>query len=643
MRQSQRRPNPLRLRWPRWPRLRFGMRLTIGVKLAMGFMATVVLLAVSGWWAYQTVGTLNSSYGELQTRAVPLALAAQEFNGEIQTQAQLVMAFAATREDRSLLITNSRERADELLAFLQSAAGTNPEWAEYITSMTKQKQQFYQMVDRLLKDSSGLSDTMIYLQADNARALGESLGQASKSLVSVLNGHMDKARKAAETAAARAVSVLGLVVVTSMVLAVTVGVIIHRTIARPLKRVSTQLSIIARGAGDLTQQMRVTGQDELGQLAESFNQLVGSLAGLVRKIMEGSQLARDRAANMRGITSSVVQATGSVASAADQVAAGAQRQANQSTDASYVMDELSQAISQIAAGASEQAVRVQQADQLVDAMVTAMRSVADDSAVVADASRHAAETARHGGKVLDDALAAMDRMSHQVMNVSNQVLTLGSHGSRIGEIMKVITEIAEQTNLLALNAAIEAARAGEAGRGFAVVAEEVRKLAARASIATQEIGTLIHNIQDGTAQAVAAIKTGRGEVEASTRLTSDAGQALSLILEEVERTSDGVERMSRSAREVLAAGQKVSEVVTDLAGIAQENSAATEEMAAGAAQVHDMIRDTAGVAGSNSASAQSMAEAMLQVSASIDAIAGASGELADIAADLHKLVAQFKV
>lgn len=621
-----------------------GWQISIGLKIGCGFLAAVLLLAGSGVWAYLTVGTLDARYAELQTRTVPLALAALELNAEVQKQAQLIMAIAATRDlDRSQNLKNSRQKSEALLAYLQQEASANPAWASRIQAMTEQKQRLDGKVDAVLRQAADYANTMVYLEADNARALGEVLGQQTNGLVGELRQHMEDARRSARVEVTRAVGFLGAVVLMSIVAAGGIGWLVFRAIAHPLRAVTAQLSSIAAGAGDLTRHVEVASRDELGLLAASFNRMLTTLSVMVRKVVATSLDTRDKAQHMRTVTNGVLEAIGTVAGAADQVACSAEQQASQSTDATSVMEELNQAISQIAVGAQEQARRAQQAGQLVEEMVQALSHMAEDSTMVERLSAEAADTARRSAEIVDATLAGMARMRTHVLAISDQILELGSYGSRIGEIMNVITDIVEQTNLLALNAAIEAARAGAAGRGFAVVAEEVRRLAARATASSKEIEALIRNIQKGTTQAVKAIQGGRNEVESSARLTADAGNTLAAIVAAGQRTFDGVGRISASAQQVLGAAREVSKVVGDVAAIAQQNSAATEEMAAGAAQVHESLRTASRFAAGNSASAHAMAAAVAEVRGSMATIAQGAERLAALAEDLNALVVQFKV
>jgi methyl-accepting chemotaxis protein len=145
------------------------------------------------------------------------------------------------------------------------------------------------------------------------------------------------------------------------------------------------------------------------------------------------------------------------------------------------------------------------------------------------------------------------------------------------KIINVINEIAGQTNLLALNAAIEAARAGEHGRGFAVVAGEVRRLAERTSEATKEIDQTVRAIQQGTTEAVEAMRSSMGHVQSGVDSARSAGEALTSIIHGSESVQKMVTQIAAAATEQSYSTQSVSANVAEIATIIGQTASSSQQ------------------------------------------------------------------
>ena len=227
----------------------------------------------------------------------------------------------------------------------------------------------------------------------------------------------------------------------------------------------------------------------------------------------------------------------------------------------------------------------------VSEMSGAIQSIAQNAEQAADAASQAQESVTNSSQVSERTQSSMQNLSGQIDEASNAIANLASESENIGSVLDVIRGIAEQTNLLALNAAIEAARAGEQGRGFAVVADEVRSLASRTQQSTEEINSMIMQLQEGSRNTVSAMEASQKLTAQCTEDTLSANEsmrsvvsAMSTILDmnnliasattEQESVMNGVNENAQAMQEMSQLNQSrldsVVEAVNSVDKIAQE-------------------------------------------------------------------------
>ncbi|KAB0483677.1 methyl-accepting chemotaxis sensory transducer with Cache sensor [Pseudomonas reinekei] len=331
-------------------------------------------------------------------------------------------------------------------------------------------------------------------------------------------------------------SIVGVAVVVLVLLAAA-GMLLANTILRPLNEMKANLDDIAAGEGDLTRRLNITSQDELGQLAGSFNRFVDKIHGLVRQITE--------------MTS---QLTGLVTQVSDQANRSDQameRQRHETDQVATAINQMSAAAQEVAKSAQNAAVAAQQTDEEGQA---AKRVVAGSIVKI-----HA---------LVDDIRSSGVSLDSLQKDVSSIVSVLG-----------VIRSIAEQTNLLALNAAIEAARAGEAGRGFAVVADEVRALASRTQISTQEIQGMIDRLQAGTQSAVEAMRRSSEAGDGTSAQANEAGASLDTMAQLIATINSMNAQIASAAEEQTAVAEEINRSVHQIA-VAVDNVADETQLGA---------------------------------------------------------------
>ncbi len=256
---------------------------------------------------------------------------------------------------------------------------------------------------------------------------------------------------------------------------------------------------------------------------------------------------------------------------------------------------------QLADAAEHQAQEINSATDRINEIATSINQVSRNSADSAEVARRSVQIATNGAGVVRQTIAGMDSIRDQIQETSKRIKRLGESSQEIGSIVELINDISEQTNILALNAAIQAASAGEAGRGFAVVADEVQRLAERSSNATKRIESLVQTIQADTNEAVSSMEQTTSEVVAGARLAEDAGTALG----EIEKVS------------------------SDLSGLIEGISVAAQEQSSAASNITQAMNTIQAITAQTSQGASQTAESV--------------GNLAQLASDLRRSVADFKL
>jgi methyl-accepting chemotaxis protein len=365
-------------------------------------------------------------------------------------------------------------------------------------------------------------------------------------------------------------------------------------------------------AGNLDARVRITTRDELEKVAEGFNEMMDRLAEMVghekannEQLLETEQAMQRSLTEFLSIVSSVSEGDltkrggetddtlGSVVQSVNKMLDHFSKMLTEvkqiGLSVSSSATEILAAAEQIAVGSQRQADEITNTSSAVEEMAASMNQVSRNAEASADAARRALEMAEHGDKSVRDTSEAMSRIDSAVQQTSEKMRLLGIRSSEISEIIDLINDIAAQTNLLALNAAIEAAHAGEAGLGFSVVADEIRKLAERSARATRDVGNLIKSIQTETSEALTAMEVGMKEVRGGSYLATQASNALQDISVAVRQSSELIE-------EISAASEEQARVTSNVAGAMQTISSITLETSAGAHETAQTIEGMVGLA-----------------------------------------------
>jgi methyl-accepting chemotaxis protein len=485
----------------------------------------------------------------------------------------------------------------------QHAGDTEREW----------NQKFAQpLIDKRKQVDAGNATVaelqIFYLQQDPASWITK-MNQDVDDAVKKGGDQLVAQKSKVETATTLTLVLVVIFAIVALVAGLWIGRLTAHSITEPLFKLMVVTKDISE-SGDLDQKIEIEREDEIGELAKSFNHLIGYLKEMaaVSEAIAGGDLTvaieprskRDTLMHafarmtegLRSMVKSVRDNASQVASGSNQVADASEESAKISVQASSAIDEVTSTMHEMSVNVQNmvkntqtQASSVSETSASIDQMVASIQRVADTSKVLLDISHRSREEVQNGITTMDKTTDGLSRINTAIQSSGEIISALGQRADDIGKIIEVIDDLAEQTNLLALNAAIEAARAGEHGLGFAVVADEVRKLAEKSASSTKEISELISSIQKEARKAVENMERSTGIVNEGLTLGTDLQSALKKISNVVTEVYKFAQEIGAATSEQSHGSTQIAKATTRLNEITHEINSSVEEQASGAQAV----------------------------------------------------------
>ena len=513
------------------------MRFTIKVKLAATFAVVILLSAVSMFIALENLGSLNDSFNKAMDEGVARLLLADDIQSDTldlaRDEAHNILS-SDTNEDKALVtamdaeIAGIKQKAAKLRGLTDDAGDVQ------VDKFTNAFDAYLTQHTEIVRLADANQNAQAYaLSTGQAAQVHQQMDDALAELTKMENAALDKEQVDNGNLYATSRNLLIGLLIGSALLAIVAAVWIVMGISNGLSRVRRVLDAVA--IGDLDQNIAVTSNDEIKDLVDTANGMIANLketASIADRVSGGDLTVQPKPLSdkdtlglaLKQMVERLRDVISEAASSARNLASGSQ--------------ELSATAEQLSQGATEQASSTEEASASMEEMAATIKQSADNATQTEKIARQSAADALASGQAVGNAVTAMQTIAEKIM---------------------VVQEIARQTDLLALNAAVEAARAGEHGRGFAVVASEVRKLAERSQAAAAEISTL-----SGT----------------TVKAAQSAGDMLSKLVPDIQRTAELVEEISAASREQNAGAAQINTAIQQLDKVTQQNTSAAEEMSA---------------------------------------------------------------
>ena len=561
------------------------MRQTIGIKIGAVLGIALLALGVVG-------GLFNWATSQLIGDAGRVAQAL-EVNKEIEG------LLASLHESESLqrghLLTGSDRYLDD---YKKAAKGVTAHLARLQSLIEDPGQKrrleailplISERLDRFEEGSKiriekGLEGAAEYVNTGVGQNLMSQIWSGASALSEGENALLAARQKQSRTSTGIALNSIRCGIPIAVAAVITIGLLLAQNITRPLKAATSIAERLA--IGDVSVDIPPNDRgDEIGLLLSAFQRMAGfqrEMASVAERVAAGDLRAKVSALSDKdvlgkafaGMVTNLQRLTIDIAEAVDVLGSAA--------------NEIVASTTQFAAAATETVTAMSETTTTVEEVRQAAQLSSQKARAVSESAKKTAQVSEAGRKSTEQTVEGMNRIWRQMESLATSMVRLSEQTQAISQIIATVDDLAAQSNLLAVNAAIEAAKAGEQGKGFAVVAQEVKSLAEQSKQATNQVRTILSDIQKATSAAVMAAEQGGKAVESGVKQSTQAGESIMALSNSVTEAAQAAIQIAASNQQQLIGVEQVASAMESIRQSSVQNEASARQLETSARNLNDL-------------------------------------------------------
>jgi len=548
-------------------------------KLFVGFGLMIIFLAIVIITGYNSIKTIQKSQEELYRTDFSVAINLVEMrSGQNRARAQLLeMMMTDDRKKQQALEQDIKERSNEIDQDIKKLFVT----LKSDPSAFKKLEELNAVRDAYRKTREEEIFLIYKGKKDEARQLGvhvqeeryNKIRDLAKELGDHRIEHADLSIAQSEKLARKSLLIFVVVGLLALLMGAGMTLFLSRIIAGPLNEISRIAERLA--SGDLAVNMSSNERkDEVGSLKRAFTGMtlyLREIAGVAGQIASKDLTAEIKPRSQKDVLGNALSAmTGNLRLVTKEI----QESVNVLVSSA---SEILATTTQVASGATETATSVSQTTATVEEVKQTAQLSTEKSRSVSDNAQKAALVAKQGDTAVKETVEGVNRIRGLMESVAESTVKLSEQTQSIGEIITTVNDLAQQSNLLSVNAAIEASKAGEHGKGFAVVAQEIRSLADQSKQATEQVRTILSDIQKATSMAVMSAEQVSKAVDVSVKQSTESGESIKKLAESITEAAQASTQIAASSQQQLVGMDQIANAMENIKQAAQQNMAGTKQ------------------------------------------------------------------